>query len=271
MKVLARTRFASFGVTVPPQWKDPQGDAADMYGNAFKTDEKVTAPGDSPLFRPASMNKYHTDVHKQHAAGIGSYLDGITGAICSAWDQWQKGATLAGVVINGASASGGQLTGPPLTPLILASAPKDSPQKAKYSNIVATVIGNAWLTFTATVKVPALPWYPAYAVVAAPVAPPTANTPVPFAALTQMPISIMAATMKPQMVGMLGDPTAPHHKELFESICDAFEKSYNTWKTTTMVTNVLPTAAPVPSFAPPAVPAGPVVGGVANMTPGGLT
>jgi hypothetical protein len=36
-----------------------------------------------------------------------------------------------------------------------------------------------------------------------------------------------------------------------------------------MVTNVLGTG-PVPTFAPPYVPVGPVVGGVANMTPGGF-
>jgi hypothetical protein len=36
-----------------------------------------------------------------------------------------------------------------------------------------------------------------------------------------------------------------------------------------MVTNVLGTG-PVPTFAPPYVPVGPVVGGIANMPPGGL-
>jgi hypothetical protein len=36
-----------------------------------------------------------------------------------------------------------------------------------------------------------------------------------------------------------------------------------------MVTNVLGTG-PVPTFAPPYVPVGPVVGGVGNMTPGGF-
>ena len=72
-----------------------------------------------------------------------------------------------------------------------------------------------------------------------------------------------------QMIGQLADPQAPFHKELFESISDAFEKSYNLWKASTMVTNVLGTG-PVPTFAPPYVPAGPVVGGVGTMTPGGF-
>ena len=37
-----------------------------------------------------------------------------------------------------------------------------------------------------------------------------------------------------------------------------------------MVTNVIGTG-PVPTFAPPYVPGGPVVGGVGSMPPGGLT
>ena len=85
----------------------------------------------------------------------------------------------------------------------------------------------------------------------------------------QVPLSISCNAMKPQMITQLADPGAPYHKELFESICDAFEKCYTTWKATTMVTNVLG-SGPVPSFAPPIVPLGPVVAGFATMSPGGF-
>jgi hypothetical protein len=71
------------------------------------------------------------------------------------------------------------------------------------------------------------------------------------------------------MVGLLGDPTALHHKQLFDSVADAFEKCFMTWQTSTQVTNVLG-AGPIPTFAPPFVPVGPVVGGVGNMPPGGF-
>ena len=272
MQQLARLKFTSFGLTVPQNWKQPQGDPGEKhYNDAFQDGEKVTAPGMPPLFQPASMNKYHTDAQKMHIAKVGAFIDGVTSAICSAWGQWQQATTMVGVVINAVTAVGGQLVGPPLTPLILASAPKNTPNEAKFSNVIATVIGTSWLSFTATVKVPGLPWYPAYAAVPSPMAPPVPNTPVPFAMLTQVPVSISCATMKPQMIGMLADPQAPFHKELFESICDAFEKCYDLWKVSTLVTQVLPTVAPVPSFAPPYVPVGPVVGGVAAMLPGGLT
>lgn len=266
---LARLKFTSFNLKVPTNWKDPQGEAGEHYGRAFKPDEKASSPGMPPLFQPASLNKYHTDTQKMHIAKVGAFIDGVCSAICSAWSTWQSSATLVGVIIAGPTASVGQIVGPPWTPLILASAPKASPMEMKYSNVIAQVIGTAWLTFTATVKVAGMPWYPAFAALPSPVAPPTPNIPCPFAALTQVPVSISANVMKMQMIGQLADPMAPFHKELFESICDAFEKTYNLWKVSTMVTNVLGTG-PVPTFAPPYVPVGPVVGGVGTMTPGGF-
>jgi len=271
MQQLARLKFTSFNLKVPQNWQNPSGDPdAKHYGDAFKPEEKTTAPGAPPLFQPATMNKYHTDAQKMHIDKIGKFIDGICSAICSAWSQWQSTSTMVGVVITGPTAMGGQIVGPPWTPLILASAPKETPNLMKYSNVVANVIGTAWMTFTATVKVMGMPWYPAFAAMPSPVAPPTPNVPCPFAALTQVPVSISTNVLKMQMVGQLADPTAPFHAELFESISDAFEKTYNLWKASTMVTNVLGTG-PVPTFAPPYVPVGPVVGGVGTMTPGGFT
>lgn len=271
MKQLARAKFMSFGLTVPTNWQNPTGDPdAAHFRDAFKPSEKTSTPATPPLFKPATLNKYHTDIQKMHVDKIGKFIDGITSAICSAWGQWQSATVLTGVMINAVTAAGGQLVGPPLMPLIMASAPKATPMELKYSTVIATVISNGWLTFTATVKVPGLPWYPAFAAFPGPMAPPMPNTPAPFAALVQMPASIAAPLLKTQMVGQLADPAAPFHAQLFESIADAFEKSYNAWKGTTMVTNVLGTGA-IPTFAPPFVPAGPVVGGVGNMTPGGLT
>ena len=270
MQQLARLKFTSFALKVPTNWQNPSGDpAAKHYGDAFKPEEKATSPGMPPLFQPASLNKYHTDTQKMHIAKVGAFIDTTCSAICSAWSQWQSMATLVGVMIAGPTANVGQIVGPPLMPLILASGAKATPMELKYTNVIATVIGTAWLSFTATVKVAGMPWYPAFAAFPGPVAPPMPNIPCPFAALTQVPVSIGASVLKMQMVGQLADPMAPFHKELFESISDAFEKCYNLWKVSTMVTNVLGTG-PIPTFAPPYVPVGPVVGGVGNMTPGGF-
>jgi hypothetical protein len=272
---LARTKFASFGLKVPTNWQDPQGDAADHYGRAFQDNEKTSAPGTPPLFQPASANKYHTDTQKMHISAVGDFIDGICSAICSAWSKWHQLAAMTGVIIAGPVANGGQIVGPPWTPLILASAPKSTPMQLKYSTVVANVIGTQWLAFTSAVKVFNLPWYPLFAMMTSPIAPPTPNLPVPFAALIMPPPMpspeplISAETLKGMMILQHADPMAPFHKELYESIADAFDKTYKIWKTTTTVTNVLGTG-PVPTFAPPVVPGGPVVGGVGNMPPGGF-
>ncbi|HUJ63130.1 MAG TPA: hypothetical protein VLX92_31750 [Kofleriaceae bacterium] len=265
MQQFARLKFTSFGLKVPQNWQEPQGDAANQYGKALKPEEKVTAPGMPPLFQPASMVKHHTDAQKMHVAKIGQFIDDTCSAICSAWSQWQSMATMIGFVVAGPTVSLGQIVGPPLMPLIMAQGPKSTPMQLKFTNVIATVIGNAWLAFTATVKSPGLPFYPAYAAVPTPVAPPMPNVPVPFAALTQVPVSISTDMMKMQMVGMLADPQAPFHKELFESISNAFEQCYNLWKISTMVNNVFAIAAGGTPITPiPAV-------GTAVMSPGGFT
>jgi hypothetical protein len=215
------------------------------------------------------VNKYHCVTAKEISDKFEVFINGICDAICSAWSQWQMAATLTGVIINAVTATGGQVVGPPLAPLIMATAPKATPQETKYSTAVAQAIGTGWLAYTATIMVPGLPWYPAFAAVPSPVAPPMPNVPVPVAALTQVPASVSKNALKGQMIGNLGDPEALHHKELFDSIADAFDKCFQLWRTATIVTNVLGTG-PVPTFAPPIIPAGPVVMGVGNMIPGGF-
>jgi hypothetical protein len=270
MQQLARQKFTSFALRVPTNWQDPSGDpAAKQYGDAFKPGEKATVPGTPPLFIAASPNKYHTDTQKMLIAKIGGFIDKTCSAICFAWDKWQQMASMAGILVNGPVAAGGQLIGPTLQPLIMAQGAKDTPNLTKFTNVIATVISNAWLQFTTTVKVPGLPWFPAFVMITSPVAPPTPNLPCTFAQLVQVPVSISAEVMKGQMIAQLGDPQAPFAPQIFESICFAFEQCYNTWKMSTMVQ--AKGTGPVPTFAPPVVPGGPVVAGVAVVTPGGFT
>jgi hypothetical protein len=271
MKQAARAKFASFGLTVPSDWKQPQGEDAEHFSQAFKDNEKSTAPaaGAPPLFRPASPNKYHTDAQKMHHAKFGEFIDGIVDAICSAWSQWQSTASMAGVMVNAITASVGQVIGPPWTPLIMAQGPKSTPMQLKYTTAVANVLGPAWMTYSSALKIPGLPWYPMFATFPSPVAPPTPNVPTPIGSLIQVKATLVPAVMKQQMVGMLADPRAPYHKELFESICDAFDKMFTIWLTSTMVTNVM-AIGPCPSMALPVPVPGPIVGGTAMMAPGGF-
>ena len=100
----------------------------------------------------------------------------------------------------------------------------------KYTNAIANVIGTAWLSYTATIKVAGMPWYPAFAACRPRSRRRRRTCRCPVTALTQVPVSISASVMKEQMVGMLGDPKAPFHDELFEAICDAFDKCFKIWQ-----------------------------------------
>jgi hypothetical protein len=272
MKQAARLKFSSNGLRVPDQWSQPTGDpGAQHYGDAFRPGESATSPDPTapPLFVPHSANKYHTDVQKKLTEIFGGFIDGICDAICTAWSTWQSAATMVGVLINGPIASLGQVLGPPWTPIILAQGPKRSPQQLRYTTTIANVIGNGWLAYTATINVPGLPWYPAFTACPSPVAPPMPNIPNPVIALTQVTTAVSASTMKNLMIAQHGDPQAMYHRELFDAVCDAFEKMFLVWQTSTQVTNVMGTG-PVPTFAPPVVPAGPVVAGMGTMLPGGF-
>jgi hypothetical protein len=272
MQQLAKLQFCALAIKLPIEWKDPtEQEAARQFKKAFKPAELVTVPTPVPpaLFISPSPNKYHTETAKIISEKLEKYIDGICGAICSAWSQWQALATLVNVTINAVTATGGQVVGPPWFPLIMASAPKATPQELKYSNAIANAISSNWLTYQSTIMVPGLPWYPAFAAFPAPVAPPMPNVPVPVIALTQVDASVSKSALKGMMIANLGEPKAVHHDSLFDCIADAFEKCFKTWQLSAMVTNVLGTG-PIPTFAPPFVPVGPVIGGVGFMTPGGF-
>jgi hypothetical protein len=270
MQNFARLQFSSNGLKVPDGWQQPQGDhLGKHYTDCCPVGERNVAPDAGTLFQPASTNKVHVDTQKMLNDKFGKYIDGICSAICSAWSQWQSLASMSGVVINAITGMGGVVAGPPWTPLILSSGPKGGPMEAKYTQTIATVLGTGWLSYTGSIKLAGMPMYPAFAAVPSPVAPPSPNTPVPLISCIQVTASISASALKGQMMGQHGDPKAMYSKELFDAVTSAFEKCFMTWQASTQLTNIMGTG-PVPTFAPPYVPVGPVVGGVGTMTPGGF-
>lgn len=272
MAQLARAHFASLGIKLPTDWQTPTGKpACEHYVDTFKPEERAVPPptGSPPLFITATANEYHTQAAQRLSDDFTAFIDGICDAICKAWQTWQSSAVLTGVTINSVIASGGQVKGPPWKPLILGVAPKQTAMQRKYSQAVASTIGQGWQSYESSLGVPGLPWYPAFAAVPAPVAPPQPNLPMPVAALAQVTASLGKSVLKQQMCSALGDAKATHHEALFDSLADAFATCFALWQSATMVTNVMGTG-PVPSFAPPFVPVGPVVSGSGNMIPGGF-
>ena len=81
---------------------------------------------------------------------------------------------------------------------------------------------------------------------------------------------LSGATLKGLMIANHGNPIANHSMDLFDAIANAFNTTFTQWKGTTMINNVIGTG-PVPTFAPPYVPGGPVMGGVGTGPPGCFT
>lgn len=264
---LSKANFLAKNIKLPMDWSQP----GDQYSDAFQESEKAVPPN-SPmnLFREATLNKFHVEAAKTIGEKFSCYIDGICGAICDGIDKWMKMAMIGGVIINGPTGMllPNSVSGPSLTPMILATAPKSTTQETKYSNAIANAFGTLWQTWHSGLM--GMLTYPAFAAFPGPVAPPTPNIPIPLMALSSPGESGLSPdSIKGAMEANLGDPKALHASDLFDAIAKAFNTIFQVFKSSTLVQNVLGTG-PVPTFAPPFVPAGPVVGGTVIPTPGVL-
>ena len=264
---LAKINFMSKGINLPMEWSQP----GEQYSDAFKPSE-ITAAPNSPmnLFRDATLNKYHVDTAKNVGDQYEKYIDGICGAICDAIDKWMKMTMITSALINGpvGMVLPGSFVGPPLMPLILATAPKNTPQEMKYSNAIASALGTLWQVWQTGLMGTLM--YPAFAAFPGPMAPPMPNVPLPLIAFSSPGESgLSPSTLKITMDANLADPKAQHASDLFDAIAKAFNTVFQVFKASTMVQNVLG-MGPIPTFVPPFVPVGPVLMGTVIPTPGVL-
>lgn len=264
---LAKINFMSMGINLPMDWSQP----GEQYSDSFKPSEIAVAPNlPMNLFKDATLNKYHVDTAKTIGGQYEKYIDAICGAICDAIDKWMKMTMIASALINGPTGMvlSGSFVGPPLMPLILSTAPKATPQEIKYSNAVASALGTLWQAWQAGLMGTLM--YPAFAAFPGPVAPPMPNIPLPLVAFSSPGESgLSSSTLKSTMDTNLADPKAQHASDLFDAIAKAFNTVFQVFKVSTIVQNVLG-MGPIPTFAPPFVPVGPVVMGTVIPTPGVL-
>jgi hypothetical protein len=264
---MAKLLFASKAIALPQNWSQP----GDQFPDAFSPSERMAAPNPpTNLFREATLNKYHVDAAGEIGKKFETFIDGACGATCDGIGNWLSLASVAGVMINGpvGTLMPGNVIGPPLGPLILATAPKSTPQEMKYSNAIANAFGTAWQTWSTGLS--GVLMYPAFAAFPGPVAPPMPNVPMPLIAYASPGEALLApAALKGAMLANLGDPTALHAMDLFDALSQAFTPVFTVFKASTLVKNVLG-MGPIPTFAPPFVPVGPVVCGVGNGPPGCL-
>lgn len=185
--------------------------------------------------------------------------------------QWQQAARLRGVAINGQHALGGHVEGPSLRQSIAAAmTARGAPNEV--ADRFAGAVADAWSAWHQALRVPGLPWYPAFAAFPGPNAVPTPNVPTPLVSLVSAQASQLApAALRDRIVAALG-PLAqqPGAAAAAEQFAHRFAGRFQTWRAMVIVKGVIG-SGPVPGFKPPLSPVGPVVGGKVHETPGAFT
>jgi hypothetical protein len=282
IKILGNLKFFSAGLKLPVSWSAPSGkDGSKQYGDALKPDEKVGIPQlIPPWFMPADPQKYFQDSCDKTGKEFKDFHDTILDAIGFAHNMWKLQAKFQNLQIMAVSAIGtpGCLDGPELESLI-----KNAPMvaaytgnKAKYRDAVAAGVSKCFKDWQGQVMVPGLPWYPAFAAFPGPMAPPMPNIPTPLIACPSAMMAKIVAPMdmKKAMIdaldgGVKDKDKDKHHEALFDAIATVLSLAFMMWLPMQQVMLVLG-KGPIPSFAPPFVPVGPVIGGDNIAVPGHL-
>lgn len=181
-------------------------------------------------------------------------------------DFFATSAYLTGVKIMGLAAIGGRLVGPSIAPMVFSQV-MGAGAPPKVAAAFAKAAGKAWQGWVSKVSVPGLPWYPAFAAYPGPMAPPIPNVPTPLTSIAPG-ASIDAGKVSSSIISSLGSlADEPGAQSAVNNFATMFSVGFIIWLATKQVMNVLG-KGPVPSYAPPYVPVGPVIQGDVYPIPG---
>lgn len=197
------------------------------------------------------------------------YVEKACKAISGAVGTWQPLAMFAGLKINSVTAIGtpGCLRGPSLEPFIISACPLGTDWERKMSKAVAAGVSEAWEGYIHSVTVPGMPWYPSFAAVPAPMAPPTPNVPSPLITLPQQSAKRVQSAAEDAITRKAKSLSGA--ELIAKAIAAGLGMALPIWVGSVVIRNVLG-KGPVPAFAPPYVPVGPVVMGDNLPVPGHL-
>lgn len=136
----------------------------------------------------------------------------------------------------------------------------------------ASGISTQWEKWQSKVTIPGLPLYPGFAAWSGPTAPPTPGIPMPLSAFVSTGLSQMSEpkiykAVKTALGNAAGSPLARPSLEKFSR---DLSLRFLVWISKVKVVNLVG-QGPVPSFAPPFRPSGPVIGGTILPNPGILS
>lgn len=289
INILADLYFVGQSKKLPVDWKQPQGkesgegaatDKAANYGDAFSLSEKMGIPVPLCYFWAASTNKHHVDTCKEIGGKMKDFVHNMLDGIKFAVDMWRLQAKFKDLKVMSVSAIGspGCLDGPKLD---IKNAPSVLGMKGwgdniqKWIDAVADGVADCWEQWQKKVMVPGLPFYPAFAAYPLASAPPLPNVPFPLITCPSAMMSKMTPTqLQDAMVGKLdggikSDDSDKHYEAAFGAIGTALSVAFLIWLPSQQIMLVMG-KGPVPTYAPPYVPVGPVIGGDNIAAPGHL-
>jgi hypothetical protein len=275
IKILGNLKFFAVGLKLPinfdeKYYKDRNPEKGEQ-GNMPQTNP--------PWFMaPHPGYKYQQDSCDKIGKNFKDFHDTMIDAVGFAHNMWKLQAKFGNLQIMAVSAIGspGCLSGPELESLI-----KTAPQcaawtgnMAKHRDAVAKGVSKCFKNWQDQVTIPGLPLYPAFAAFPGPMAPPMPNIPVPLIACIsgQMSMIITPSQMQSEMGnaldgGLKDKDKTKQYDALYGSIALVLSLSFMIWLASQQLMLTLG-KGPIPTFAPPFVPVGPVVAGDNISIPG---
>ncbi|MEC8023501.1 MAG: hypothetical protein VX223_06165 [Myxococcota bacterium] len=274
MKPLADATFVGQFRQLAVDWKQPQGEDAKMYRDAFKPSEHLGVPEPGCYFWAVSTNEYHVRQCKSLGKDFKEFTHTMLDGIQSAVDLWRAKAQFQNLTINAMIVNGspGCLFAPPIAPDIkMLSYPSATSYRKTWRDAVADGVSECWKAWADQVTIPGMAAYPAFAAFPAPVTPPMPNTPFPLVSCTSAGMTKMTpSALKQAMENHFpGGGSEGQFSSVAHAIGTALSAAFMAWLPTQMVNNVMG-MGPVPTYAPPVMPVGPVVMGMTIPQPGHL-
>jgi hypothetical protein len=283
IKILGNMKFFAAGLKLPVASSSGDDKA---WSQSFHKDRKDADMGAVPQLIPPwfmpQVNGFKP--HQKSCDDIGKdfkdFHDAMIDAVQFSHNFWKLEAKFQDLQIMAVSAIGtpGCLDGPELETNI-----KNAPMvaaftgnKAKMRDAVAKGVSDCFKKWQGQVTVPGLPWYPAFAAFPSAMAPPMPNIPVP---LITCPSGMISEIITPDPLtkamddaldqGLKDKDPDKHFHALHDAIATVLSLAFLLWLASQQVMLVLG-KGPIPIFAPPFVPVGPVVGGDVISIPGHL-
>ncbi len=268
---------------MPTDWKQPLGDPATLHyaTDALQMGDRMPPPISNPFnpFIPENAQSYHHDSTNEVGQAYLDFHDDVLDAVKFSHDMWKLQAKIKDLKVMALAAIGtpGCLDGPELESNI-----KNAPSVAKYTDdnakkhveAVAKGVSTKFKEWQDKVMVPGLPWYPAFVAFPGPMAPPMPNVPMPLIVCpsAKLPSITVPDELKGAMVdehdqGLKDEDPDKFHETLYEAIGTVLSLGFLIWMASQNAMLVLG-KGPIPTFAPPYVPVGPVVNGDNIAAPG---